>query len=88
MAGVSQITEAIRRFGVSDTANSLLVVSVSKEDLSDDIVESAMKKVVEGECIPLDSLQQITDWALVKKVSQSFWIYSCYNVLISIYIVL
>lgn len=69
-----QITEAIRRFGVSDTATSLVVVSVSKdkENLQDESVESAMKSSVDGELVPMDSLREITDWAVIKKVIKYF----------------
>ncbi|KAI0029677.1 kinase binding protein CGI-121-domain-containing protein [Vararia minispora EC-137] len=59
------ITEAIRRYGVSDTTTSLLVVRVTSPDLTD--VEARMKAVVDGQLEDLSALASTTDWATVKK---------------------
>lgn len=62
-----QITEALRRFGVSDTSRSLLVVSIGPpSDAS--VVEKAIKDVVEGDLVPLENLKDITDWSSIRKV--------------------
>lgn len=62
-----QITEALRRFGVSDTSRSLLVVSIGPpSDAS--VVEKSMKDVVEGDLVPLENLKDITDWSAIRKV--------------------
>lgn len=62
-----QITEALRRFGVSDTSRSLLVVSIGPPtDAS--VVEKAIKDVVEGDLVPLENLKDITDWSAIRKV--------------------
>lgn len=62
-----QITEALRRFGVSDTSRSLLVVSIGPpSDAS--VVEKAMKEIVEGDLVPLENLKDITDWSSIRKV--------------------
>ncbi|VDB86758.1 unnamed protein product [Peniophora sp. CBMAI 1063] len=61
----NNITEAIRRYGVSDTTSSLLVVRVASPDLSD--VEGKMREVVKGGIEPLSALEKDTDWAAVKK---------------------
>ncbi|KAH9853321.1 CGI-121-domain-containing protein [Lenzites betulinus] len=61
----NNITEAIRRYGVSDASTALIVVRISSPDLED--VETQMNAVVEGTLVPLDDLAQITDWASVKK---------------------
>lgn len=62
-----QITEALRRFGVSDASRSLLVVSIGPpSDAS--VVEKAMKEIVEGDLVPLENLKDITDWSSIRKV--------------------
>ncbi|KAI0719219.1 CGI-121-domain-containing protein [Fomitopsis betulina] len=60
----NNITEAIRRFGVSDTATSLFVVRVGGPGTS---IEDDMKAVVAGDVLPLADLPKLTDWATVKK---------------------
>lgn len=62
----TQITEAIRRFGVSDTTTSLLVVRVGPPGETD--TENSMKAVVSGDLLPLTDLPMLTDWATVRKV--------------------
>lgn len=64
-----QITEAIRRFGVSDTATSLFVVRVGGPGTS---IEDDMKAVVAGDVLPLADLPKLTDWATVKKVRRAY----------------
>lgn len=61
-----QITEAIRRFGVSDTTQSLLVARVGPSGGTS--IEGHMKAVVTGNVLPLADLPKLTDWAIVKKV--------------------
>ncbi|KAL5488403.1 hypothetical protein ACEPAI_6521 [Sanghuangporus weigelae] len=63
----NNITEALRRFGVSDNSNSLLVVRVGQQAVPASEVESQMKSVVEGDLVPIETLSDITDWAAVKK---------------------
>ncbi|KZV63249.1 CGI-121-domain-containing protein, partial [Peniophora sp. CONT] len=64
----NNITEAIRRYGVSDTTSALIVVRVASPDLSD--VEGKMKAVVTGDLESLSTLQENTDWAAVKKYNK------------------
>lgn len=64
---IHQITEALRRFGVSDTSRSLLVVSIGPP-MDASVVEKAMKDVVEGDLVPLENLKAITDWSSIRKV--------------------
>ncbi|KAF8826353.1 hypothetical protein HHX47_DHR5000320 [Lentinula edodes] len=64
------ITEAIRRYGVSDTTKALLVVqimnsSATTASISD--VEIKMKKVVNGTIVSFDELARLTDWNTVEK---------------------
>lgn len=68
---VPQITEAFRRFGVSDTTTCLLAVKVSYGDrvfeASD--VEKHLRDVVCGAFVEFtdQSISQQTDWSKVKK---------------------
>ncbi|KAH8115754.1 CGI-121-domain-containing protein [Phellopilus nigrolimitatus] len=62
----NNITEALRRFGVSDLSSSLLVVRVGYP-VAGEKVESQMKAVVEGTLESLDKLGTITDWMSVGK---------------------
>ncbi|PIL36534.1 hypothetical protein GSI_00223 [Ganoderma sinense ZZ0214-1] len=56
---------SIRRYGVSDTATSLIVVRISSPDLPD--VQQLMTSVVSGTLSSLNQLPEITDWGTVKK---------------------
>ncbi|KAM5540629.1 hypothetical protein V8D89_005660 [Ganoderma adspersum] len=61
----NNISEAIRRYGVSDSTTSLIVVRISSPDLDD--VQQRMTSVVTGTLSPLSGLPEITDWSTVKK---------------------
>ncbi|KIJ61027.1 hypothetical protein HYDPIDRAFT_160095 [Hydnomerulius pinastri MD-312] len=61
----NNITEAIRRYGVSDTSTDLIVVHVTVSDTPN--ILQRMRDVVEGELDSLASVSQITDWSSVKK---------------------
>ncbi|KIK93849.1 hypothetical protein PAXRUDRAFT_33830 [Paxillus rubicundulus Ve08.2h10] len=61
----NNITEAIRRYGVSDTSTDLIVVCVATSDIPD--VSQKMRDVVEGELDSLANVFQLTDWSSVKK---------------------
>lgn len=61
-----QITEAIRRYGVSDTTTALFVVRVASPDIT--CIEDKMNAVIQGTISPLSALEQLTDWSSVKKV--------------------
>ncbi|KAF5390473.1 hypothetical protein D9757_005239 [Collybiopsis confluens] len=63
----NNITEAIRRYGVSDSSKSLLVVLIADEPTNPSTVESKMKKAVDGVAVPFSGLQDLTDWDRVKK---------------------
>ncbi|KAL5508606.1 hypothetical protein ACEPAH_6225 [Sanghuangporus vaninii] len=63
----NNITEALRRFGVSDNSNSLLVVRVGQQAVPASEVESQMNSVVEGDLVPIETLSDVTDWDAVKK---------------------
>ncbi|KAG8987520.1 RuvB ATP-dependent DNA helicase pontin [Tulasnella sp. 427] len=71
----NNITESIKRFGVSDSTTSLLVVRVGdrqtlpsgSKTLSNDEVKSMASSVVEGQWASLGQLSEITDWSVVRK---------------------
>ncbi|KAI5119627.1 hypothetical protein M0805_007891 [Coniferiporia weirii] len=62
----NNITEALRRFGVSDSSASLFVVRIGSDTDSNEVL-SSMKVVVDGVLVPLNALDGITDWVSVKK---------------------
>ncbi|KZT63978.1 CGI-121-domain-containing protein [Daedalea quercina L-15889] len=61
----NNITEAIKRFGVSDSTASLIVVRVGPPEMSD--IEHRMKTLVSGDPLPLTDLTKLTDWFAVRK---------------------
>ncbi|KAF9076693.1 kinase binding protein CGI-121-domain-containing protein [Rhodocollybia butyracea] len=63
----NNITEAIRRYGVSDKSESLLVVQITDSSASVSDVEIKMKEVVDGTVVPFGELATITEWDRVKK---------------------
>ncbi|KAH7344037.1 CGI-121-domain-containing protein [Rhizoctonia solani] len=63
----NNISESIKRFGVSDSSKSLFAVRVCGPELSIDDVLASMKAAVQGEEMPLEALSEITDWPLVCK---------------------
>lgn len=60
----SKISEAIRRYGISDSTTSLLVVEICTLPSRHDKIKS----VVDGTVSPFSLLSDITDWATIKKV--------------------
>jgi EKC/KEOPS complex subunit CGI121/TPRKB len=65
---IEQITEAIRRYGVSVGTSDLLLVRVDSPQLSATDVEGKMRQVVKGDWVSLSELENITDWSTIKKV--------------------
>jgi len=59
-----QISEAIRRYGISDSTTSLLVVEIGVLPSHHDKI----KAIINGTVSPFSRLSEITDWATVKKV--------------------
>ena len=70
----SQITEAIRRYGVAGGMADIFVVRIGPNDLKEEAVEAAMREVVSGDIVPVNELEHVTDWASIKKVYSSSWI--------------
>ncbi|KAG8944951.1 hypothetical protein FRC04_001303 [Tulasnella sp. 424] len=71
----NNITESIKRFGVSDATTSLVVVRVGdrqtlltgSKTLTEDDVRNMASSVVEGQWTSLDQLTGLTDWPLIRK---------------------
>jgi len=61
----NNITEAIRRYGVSDASTDLIIVRVATSDIPG--VLQDMRNVIEGELDSLANVSQTTDWSLVRK---------------------
>ena len=68
MLTLTQITEALRRYGVSDTTSALFVVRIGgPDDLTSDIL-GKMNDVVLGTVVPFSVLETVTNWSSIKKV--------------------
>ena len=65
---VSQITEALRRYGVSDATTDLIVVRVGEANLDSAKIQQLMEEIVLGRMVPYAELKDITDWSSIKKV--------------------
>ena len=64
----NNITEAIRRYGISDGTTALFVVRIGAAE--ENIVDQ-MCAAVAGTICPFSALEKITDWALIRKASLS-----------------
>ncbi|KAK7021205.1 kinase binding protein CGI-121-domain-containing protein [Favolaschia claudopus] len=63
----NNITEAMRRYGVSDSATALVVVRVCGPQLLAEDVERGMDAIVHGNKVSFALLKDTTDWSAVKK---------------------
>ncbi|EJD35969.1 CGI-121-domain-containing protein [Auricularia subglabra TFB-10046 SS5] len=67
----NNISEAIRRFGVSDSSQRLIVLRVStggdSAAASAGPVEASMLAATEGTIVPLSRIPEFCDWAQLKK---------------------
>ncbi|KAF8158967.1 kinase binding protein CGI-121-domain-containing protein [Mycena galopus ATCC 62051] len=63
----NNISEAMRRYGVSDTSTALVVVRIGGPELTAEVVERDMDAAVKGTKVPFAELRDLTDWAAVKK---------------------
>lgn len=61
-----QISEAFKRFGISDGDDSVLVVLVHREDESQ--LLSDIKSMVNGQQVPVEDISLLTDQDKIKKV--------------------
>ena len=63
-----QISEAIRRYGISDSTTSLFVIEIGALPSHHDKI----KAIVNGTVSPFSLLPEITDWATIKKACYTF----------------
>ncbi|KAL3474228.1 kinase binding protein CGI-121-domain-containing protein [Aspergillus californicus] len=66
----NNIADSFRKFGISDTTSSLLVVKVSvAPEITNDSVAAHLAQNVQGSCVPFDdeSLSGISDMVKIKK---------------------
>ncbi|PSR72866.1 hypothetical protein PHLCEN_2v11233 [Hermanssonia centrifuga] len=63
----NNISEAIRRYGVSDDSTAVFVVRIANSTTD---VKTKMQSVVKGDLVPISDLQNITDWGNVKKYNK------------------
>ncbi|KAF8708988.1 hypothetical protein RHS03_03239, partial [Rhizoctonia solani] len=63
----NNISESIKRFGISDSSKSVFVVRVTSPELSVENILGSMKAAIQGEEVPIEALSEITDWPLVCK---------------------
>jgi EKC/KEOPS complex subunit CGI121/TPRKB len=68
-----QISEAIRRYGVSDTTSSLFVVRIGGADTSSSGMLDKMNAVVSGTIVPIRDLETVTDWMTIQKVWHGYY---------------
>ncbi|KAG2069762.1 CGI-121-domain-containing protein [Suillus decipiens] len=61
----NNITEAIRRYGVSDGLTTLIVVRVDVSNTPD--IQRCMCDIIQGCMVPFQALGQMTDWSIIKK---------------------
>ncbi|KAF8263437.1 CGI-121-domain-containing protein [Lactarius quietus] len=64
----NNITEALRRYGVTDDSTALLVVRI--DPLASLEVRGRMSAVVQGTLVPMAALAELTDWVAVKKYNK------------------
>lgn len=68
-----QISEAFKRFGISDGDDSVLVVLVHSEDESQ--LLSDIKTMVNGQQVPVKDISLLTDQDKIKKVCLLFFFF-------------
>lgn len=61
-----QISEAFKRFGISDGDDSVLLVLVHSEDESQLLAD--IKSMVDGQQVPVEDVSSLTDQEKIKKV--------------------
>ncbi|KAK7683058.1 hypothetical protein QCA50_013730 [Cerrena zonata] len=62
----NNISDAIRRYGVSPSTTSLIVVRIGPPS-PPSTIQAQMQEVVSGTLSPISELKNITDWAKVRK---------------------
>ncbi|KAF7320821.1 hypothetical protein HMN09_00168600 [Mycena chlorophos] len=63
----NNISEAMRRYGVSETTTALVLVRVAGPDLPASDIQIAMDAAVKGKRVLMEELESVTDWGAIKK---------------------
>lgn len=63
----NNITEAIRRYGVSNSSKSLIVLRITDSESWPEKGLAKIDAIVKGTRVPFTKLADITDWASIKK---------------------
>ncbi|KAJ6511975.1 kinase binding protein CGI-121-domain-containing protein [Mycena vitilis] len=63
----NNISEAMRRYGVSDATTALIVVRIGGPELLAENVERDMNAIVKGTQASFTELANLTDWTAIKK---------------------
>lgn len=66
VSSLTQISEAFKRFGISDGDDSVLVVLVHNKDESQ--LLSDITAVVDGRQVPVEDISSLSDQTKIKKV--------------------
>uniref|UniRef100_A0AAZ1Y0Z3 EKC/KEOPS complex subunit TPRKB n=1 Tax=Oreochromis aureus TaxID=47969 RepID=A0AAZ1Y0Z3_OREAU len=69
LSPTNNISDAFKRFGISDGDDSVLIVMVDSKDESQDVSDIAAR--VEGRQVPVEELSSLSDHAKIKKVAPS-----------------
>ncbi|WWC60389.1 uncharacterized protein I303_102961 [Kwoniella dejecticola CBS 10117] len=64
----NNITDSIRRHGISDKTTNLVIVKITDGQQTPENVYSSIMNIVEGELVNLDKIEEVTDWAKVDKI--------------------
>ncbi|CAG8581692.1 17199_t:CDS:2 [Cetraspora pellucida] len=68
LSPTTNISESLRRFGISDSTNEIIVVKVGGND--DDEIKSHLNTLIDGEESSLDDFSKFTDLSCIKKQSK------------------
>ncbi|KAL3977428.1 titin [Sarotherodon galilaeus] len=66
LSPTNNISDAFKRFGISDGDDSVLIVMVDSKDESQDVSDIAAR--VEGRQVPVEELSSLSDHAKIKKL--------------------
>nr|CAG8605196.1 12253_t:CDS:10 [Entrophospora candida] len=64
LSPTTNISESLRRFGISNSSNTILIIKVGEDS---DNVKSHLSKLIDGEESSLEELSKFTDFSCIKK---------------------
>uniref|UniRef100_A0A8C7H372 TP53RK binding protein n=1 Tax=Oncorhynchus kisutch TaxID=8019 RepID=A0A8C7H372_ONCKI len=77
LSPTNNISEAFKRFGISDSDGALLIVLVHPKEETQHMSDIIAK--VDGQQIPVEDVSMLTDPAKIKKVGLVFLCQSCFS---------